>query len=485
MSQDRYSLINNTAHSNIVEESGYGSVENGANKPRKFKQYSAAFAATLSALAAGTVLAWTSPILTELEAGKYRDIKLDSNQIGWIGSFVTLGGMVMCIPTGFICDLLGRKKTLLLLFIPFTIGWLLIIFASNVLMLYFGRLITGTAAGACCVAAPLYTSEIAHKSLRGTLSSYFQLMVTVGIFLAYLVGKYLTPVYFTIWCTSVPFIFVVCFAIQPESPVYLIKRGKYEEAKQALIILRGRHYTIDTELVEIEGFLKANTQITVSLTQTLRQRSVIKSFVISSSLMFFQQFCGINTIILYTTEIFKASRVHLDANTASIIVGLFQVVATFVASLVIDKLGRRILLFVSSLFVTISIFFLGVYFSLKNRSGIDEDVLGKLGFLPVSALCVFMVAYSLGLGPIPWVISSEIFPTEIKSIASSTAGTFNWFLAFVLTRFYLQICDYIGQDSTFYIFGFASMIGIFFVYIFVPETKGKTVSEIQAELSNY
>ncbi|XP_057664597.1 facilitated trehalose transporter Tret1-like [Diorhabda carinulata] len=485
MSQDRYSLINTSTNSNIVEESGYGSVDNSGDKPKKFKQYIAAFAATLSALAAGTVLAWTSPILNDLETGKYRNIKLDSDQLGWIGSFVMLGGMVMCIPTGFICDILGRKKTLLLLFIPFTIGWLLIIFAENVLMLYFGRLITGTAAGACCVAAPLYTSEIAHKSLRGALSSYFQLMVTVGIFLAYVVGKYLTPVYFTIWCASVPFIFIIFFVIQPESPVYLIKRGKYEEAKQALILLRGLHYRIDAELVEIEGFLKESTQTSISLIDTFKKRSIIIAFVISSSLMFFQQFSGINTIILYTTDIFKASGISLDANTASIIVGFFQVMATFVASLVIDKLGRRILLFVSSLFITLSIFFLGVYFSLKDRSGMDEDVLGKLGFLPVSALCVFIIAYSVGLGPIPWVISSEIFPTEIKSIASSTAGTFNWFLAFLLTRFYVQICDYIGQDSTFYIFGFASMIGIFFVHIFVIETKGKNVSEIQVQLNNY
>lgn len=390
----------------------------------------------------------------------------------------------MCIPTGFICDIIGRKKTLLLLFAPFTVGWILIIFSKHVLMLYFGRLFTGAASGACCIAAPIYTSEIAHKSVRGTLGSYFQLMVTVGIFFAYILGKYLSPINFTIVCGSLPFIFLLTFSFQPESPVFLLKRGMYDKAKEALIILRGEGYKIDSELNEIEGYLKESTQATISLTETFKQGAVIKAFVISCSLMFFQQFSGINAIILYTTNIFETSGVDLDPHDAAILVGFFQVITTFVTAAIIDRLGRRILLFISALFVTITMFVLGAFFTLKNRTDVGESVITKLEFVPVSALCIFIIAYSIGLGPIPWVISSEIFPTEIKSITSSTAGTCNWFLAFILTRFFLQVSNYIGQDSTFYIFGSASMIGIFFVYIFVPETKGKSIIEIQAILNN-
>ncbi|RZB39696.1 Sugar tr and/or MFS 1 domain containing protein, partial [Asbolus verrucosus] len=147
-------------------------------EPRRFPQYVAALAATLSALCAGAVLGWTSPILSEITVGKFHNISVDNNQMGWIGSFVTLGGMTMCIPTGFLCDLIGRKKTLLLLIVPFAVGWSLILFARSIIMLYLGRLITGMAAGASCVAAPLYTSEIAQKEIRGTVGSYFQLMIT-------------------------------------------------------------------------------------------------------------------------------------------------------------------------------------------------------------------------------------------------------------------------------------------------------------------
>lgn len=409
---------------------------------------------------------------------------MDSNQIGWIGSFVTLGGMAMCIPTGFICDLIGRKKTLLSLFIPFTIGWLLIIFANSVLMLYFGRLITGMASGACCIAAPLYTSEIAHKSLRGTLGSYFQLMVTAGIFLAYLFGKYLNPIHFTIWCACVPVVFVILFAFQPESPTYLIRRKQDVQAKEALIKLRGPSYNIVDELIEIEGSIKESAETTVSLKETFKQRHVLKAFFICTALMFLQQFSGINAIILYTTEIFKSSGVNLDPKVASIVIGAVQVAATFVSSMVIDKLGRRILLLVSAVFIAVSTLLLAIYFTIKDRTNVNHDIIEELGYLPIGALCIFMVAYSLGLGPIPWVISSEIFPTEIKSISSSTAGTFNWFLAFILTKFYLQIIAVIGQDSAFYIFCCCSTAGIVFIYFIVPETKGKSITEIQLELRN-
>ncbi|KAJ8955972.1 hypothetical protein NQ318_006243 [Aromia moschata] len=193
--------------------------------PKKFIQYFVTLAATLSAVASGMVLAWTSPILDDLKNGKFRDIPLDKDQLGWIGSFVTLGAMAVCIPTGFICDLIGRKKCLLLLIIPFTVGWVLILFAKNVLMLYFGRIITGMGVGACCIALPLYISEIAHKTLRGALGSYLQLMITVGILLAYLAGKYLSPINYTVLCLCLPFAFLLLFVFQPESPVYLLKRG--------------------------------------------------------------------------------------------------------------------------------------------------------------------------------------------------------------------------------------------------------------------
>ncbi|KAJ8911431.1 hypothetical protein NQ315_005964 [Exocentrus adspersus] len=475
MNQDVNCLLSdNIINTENAHESGYESVttrnlHSHEEKPNRFPQYFAAFTATLSALATGAVLSWTSPILTDLQNGHFRNISLTENEVGWIGSFVTLGGMAVCIPAGFLCDFIGRKKTLLLLIIPFSTGWLLILFAENVLMLYFGRLITGLAAGACCVAAPLYTSEIAHKSLRGTLASYLQLMVTVGILLAYLIGKYLTPIHFTIWCACLPFIFVLLFITQPESPVYLLKKNLHDQAKSSLIKLRGSSYNVDNELREIETCLKDSSRTTVSLRNTMRNKA---------------QFSGVNVIIFYTTDIFKGSGSKLDPHTATILVGVFQVLTTFISSVAIDKLGRRILLITSALVIFLSTLLLAVYYTTKYRIHIDNHILTEWSFLPVSSVCLFIIAYSLGLGPIPWVIPVEVFPSEIQSVTSSIGGTFNWFLAFVLTKSYLPMADAIGQDGVFYIFSVASLLGAVFVYFILPETKGKSNIEIQADLAN-
>lgn len=241
-------------------------------------------------------------------------------------------------------------------------------------------------------------------------------------------------------------------------------------------------YDVDRELREIEGVLKDNTQTAVSLSVTFRRTYVVKALIISFALMFFQQVSGINIIILYSSDVFEMSGISLDANTASIIVGTFQVIATFVASLIVDRLGRRGLLMISTTVITLSNILLALYFTLKYRTDISEATLKEIGFMPVGALCVFIIVYSLGLGPLPWLISSEIFAPEIRSICGSAAGTFNWFLAFLITKFYKELANFIGEDSVFYILGGLSLCGAFFVYFLVPETKGKSITEIENDL---
>lgn len=403
--------------------------------------------------------------------------------MGWIGSLITVGALLMCIPTGFICDLIGRRTTLLLLIIPFGIGWSLIIWAKNVVMLYFGRVFTGVGVGACCVAAPLYTNEIADKNIRGSLGSYFQLMVTAGILYAYIMGSLLNIKTYTFSCAFCICLFSILFFFQPETPLYFVRKNNFEKAKQSLLKLRGKNCDVDSELREIELQVKEHSESTASLQHVLKQKSTIKAIIISLGLMFFQQFSGINVIIMYSSDIFKESGASWDPNLACIIVAVFQVVATFTSSLLIDTLGRRKLLIISDAVMALSSVVLGLYFTLKTHKIINESILHHLSSVPVIALCIFVVVFSIGFGPIPWMISAEIFIPQLKSIAGSVAGTLNWFLAFLITKFYIDVKNAVGDDVTFYIFSAISCLGAVFVYFIVPETKGKTVDDIQRELS--
>lgn len=180
-----------------------------------------------------------------------------------------------------------------------------------------------------------------------------------------------------------------------------------------------------------------------------------------------------------TYEMFQSAGSTLEPSTATIIVGVIQAVATFISTLVVDHLGRRILLLISDFIMAVCALLLGIFFYLKNET--DDDI-SNLGWLPLTSVCLFMVVFSLGYGPIPWMMVGELFAPQIKGFASSLSCVLNWILAFVVTRFYSDLASSFGTHTTFWIFAVISAIGTAFVFFFVPETKGKTLDQIQKEL---
>lgn len=154
-----------------------------------------------------------------------------------------------------------------------------------------------------------------------------------------------------------------------------------------------------------------------------------------------------------------------------------QVIATFVSVLVVDRLGRRILLLASALVMALSTVGLGVYFFLQQRDG--QAAVDDIGWLPVSCLCVFIIMFSIGFGPVPWLMMGELFAADVKGVAGSIAGTTNWLLAFVVTKTFVNLKAALGNGETFWLFSGITVIGLVFVFFFVPETKGKSLNEIQ------
>ncbi|CAG9793661.1 unnamed protein product [Diatraea saccharalis] len=448
---------------------------------RKLPQYIAALSATLGALAAGSMLGWSSPVIFKIIQANSTDYDFDVNvsQGDWVSSVINLGAAAVCFPIGLIMDAIGRKKTMLLLVLPFTLGWLLITFASNLAMLIAGRFITGIAGGAFCVTAPAYTSEIAQDSIRGTLGSYFQLMITVGILFAYAVGSYTSVFVFNILCTLIPIIFGAIFFFMPESPNYLVVKGRNEEAREALIKLRGRAYDVDTELENLKAKATHAKENPVAFTAAISKKTAVKALIICYALMLFQQLSGINAVIFNTSAIFDSAGAAIDAAIATIIIGVIQVIATFVSSLVVDKLGRRILLLLSALVMCLCSTALGVFFFLKDQHGENADILQAISWLPLVSLSLFIIAFSLGFGPIPWMMAGELCLIDIKSFVGSTAGTLNWLLSFTVTSTFNSLNTAIGSGQVFWMFAGIMVIGFVFIFFVVPETKGKSVDEIQ------
>ncbi|GLH04113.1 Uncharacterized protein GBIM_09892 [Gryllus bimaculatus] len=391
-------------------------------------------------------------------------------EISWIGASMALGAAVVVIPCGFLMDFRGRKNTMLLLVLPFFAGWMLLVFADDLWMFILGRFITGMMGGAFSLTSPAYTSEIADDKIRGMLGSFFQLMLVTGILFVYILGaanldvKSLTGV-----CAAIPLLFGVLFVWMPDTPIQLLKTGKEGEARKSLQKFRGPHYDIDDEIRELKDALEKEESMKLSFIQSFSTKAAKKGLFIAAGLMAFLQLSGVNA---------KAGST-LDANICALIFGGVQVVATFISSQIVDRLGRRILLIISDLVMSICCVLLGVFFYLDEKK---DPVVEDIGWLPLVSVCLFIVAFSLGFGPVPWLMISELFPSNIKGRASSIACVVNWIIAFLVTKFFNDLEQAFKLGPTFWIFAGISAVGTVFVLMFVPETKGKSLAQIQREL---
>lgn len=277
------------------------------NNFRTLPQYIAGLAAAGGALAAGTVLGWTSPTQNEIESGKYGfDVSIE--QFSWVGSITNIGAALSCIPVGFLCQKFGRKLTMLSMVLPFILGWALIIWANSVGTLIAGRFFLGIASGAFCVAAPMYTGEIASKQIRGILGSFFQLMITIGILFVYAVGSGVNAFTVSIICGVIPLVFGAVFVFMPESPLYLITKGESEKAMESIKWLRGNKYDANSEVAELNKEQEErDSDKTASLWKALKRPASLQAMGIGLGLMFFQQTSGVNAVIFFTTDIFRVS----------------------------------------------------------------------------------------------------------------------------------------------------------------------------------
>lgn len=362
----------------------------------KLPQYAAGLASTIGALAGGMVLGWSTSAGPggELLAKEY-NMPITESEFSWIGSLATLGAAASCMPIGILADLLGRKTAMLLLVVPFSIGWALIIWSSSVTMFYIGRFTTGLGIGAFYVAAPIYTTEITETSIRGSVGLFCELLTCIGILVSYVLGSIVNIRLLSVISSIVPLIFFGVFVTMPESPTYYVKKDNLEAARKSLVRLRGPDYNYKSELQEIQDSMVSSENTSgESFLAAITSRPAIRGLFIGYGMMLFQQFSGVNAIIFYTTTIFKAAGSTLDPNVSTIIVGAMQVVAVFFSALIVDRLGRRLLLLASTVFMSLTTLVLGFYFYFEYNG---SDV-SSWGWLPLLSICGFIVLLEVGLG---------------------------------------------------------------------------------------
>nr|CAI5819592.1 unnamed protein product [Callosobruchus analis] len=428
-------------------------------------------------------MGWTNNIMFKLQSGALHGMKLSEDQVSWSASFMAIGAMLVCIPTGILLDTIGRKPTVLLASIPFYIGWACIIFAKFPAMLYAGRFFCGFAGASFCVSAPLYTSEIAERDIRGRLGAFFQLFYTLGMLYAVFFGWAFPIILFNYACAIVPLVFAFLFLLQPESPAYNMRRQRPDKAARNLARLRHKDHDCGPELERMQNRLAPNLVEEKFMTAFKNRKAVKKATWVCMMLTFFQQWSGVSGVLFYSNRLFTlaGAGLYIPEHWTVILQSCFQVLGATFVMWTVDRFGRKPLLIFSSSMMALSSASLGVFFSLMRQDN-DDEYVSRIAFFPIISCIVFVVGYSMGMGPIPWLLPTELFPPHIKATGCSIIGVFSWFLLWLISRFYIDVQNLIGYETPFYIFSIISLSGIAFVLFVVPETNQKSFDDILEEL---
>ena len=406
---------------------------------------------------------------------------------GWAMSSALIGCLVGALLSGKWSDRYGRKKMLIIaafLFILSAVGT----GATNSFNWFiFYRIVGGLGIGIASNVSPVYIAEVSPASIRGKLVSLNQLTIVLGILFAqlanWLIGESYTSSYGTLtakgvewawrlmfWAELIPAVlFFIMALVIPESPRWLAAFGQEERAMRILVRIGGNDFAEQT----LADALQATRVKTEGVNwKTLAKPDVRNVLLIGIVLAVFQQWCGINVIFNYAHEIFSAAGYAVSDVLMNIVVtGITNVIFTFVAIYTVDKLGRRSLMLIGSAGLTVIYLTLGICY-----------YIGFCGW-PMLLLVVLAIAcYAMSLAPVVWVVLSEIFPTRIRGMAMALSTFFLWVACFILTYTFPILNETAGAAGTFWLYGIVCMAGCLFIRIKLPETKGKTLGEIEREL---
>ncbi|KAG8090486.1 hypothetical protein GUJ93_ZPchr0011g27011 [Zizania palustris] len=373
--------------------------------------------AVLGSFVFGVAIGYSAPTQSKIRD----DLQLSLSEYSFFGSIITIGAMIGAVASGYLADIAGRKGAMRISALVCIVGWLAIFFAQGAASLDFGRFCTGFGVGVFSYVVPVFIAEIAPKALRGGLTTLNQLLLCTGLSVTYIVGTIVTWRMLVIAGLVPCIILIIGLFFIPESPRWLAKVGRQKEFEIALQRLRGKHADVSLEAVEIREFIEAIERLPKGGVEDLFNRAYARPVVVGVGLMVFQQFVGINGILFYASETFVSAG-FASGDLGTILMGCIQAPITAVGALLMDRSGRRPLLLISTSGLLIGSLMSGISFFLKNNGLYLEQV----PIIALTGILVYIASYSIGMGAVPWVIMSEIFPINIKGIGGSFVTLVNW-----------------------------------------------------------
>ncbi|KAG5887994.1 hypothetical protein JTB14_016618 [Gonioctena quinquepunctata] len=408
---------------------------------------------------------------------------MTSDQASWCAISPHIGCLLGALVAANLADRIGRKYTILIMAPVVFACQVGIGYVGNVWYLCSLRVIIGMAEGACFLALPMYTGEIASPEIRGFLSSLICLFFILGVLLMNVLGSYLSILTFSWISSSVPAIHFLGFVFMPETPYYYIKVKEYEKAERSLMIFRGtknvaKEMEVLKDAVRRQEEMEKDVKLTHLFTVPGNRRATFIYIILSTALAASAK----SPLMSYTRFIFEESGSSISPTLSTICYTAVElVVVMFTTFFIVDRFGKRILAIISSVGCSVTLFMMGLYFYLKD---FHNDVIGHLDWLPITTLISNNVLFSIGISFAHMCYLSEIFPTNIKANAVSFSEIFQVSTGAAVTKMFQMMNDGFGTLAvSFFFFSMFSIIVLVFIVRYVPETKGKTLEEIQMILS--
>ncbi|XP_069699274.1 facilitated trehalose transporter Tret1-2 homolog isoform X2 [Periplaneta americana] len=398
-------------------------------------------------------------------------VKITLEQASWIASMAALPMALGCALGGWMMERFGRRTTHQLVCVPYVLGWVLLSLARNLVMLYVGRFLTGLCLGLIGPLSPVYIAEISGPAYRGALLATVSLAVSMGILAANLLGTFLSWQLTAAICAVFPLICYVGIFWVPESPAWLAARGRSSEAEEAFHWFRGYSTEAETELREL--LRKHETgrpqQTWVELWQEIRKSSFLRPFLVMNGFFLVMQFSGVNAVAFYTVSILKDVGQGLDEYLATNIIGVVRVVMSLVACVLTRRYDRRPLAVVSCLGTAASLVGLGA-FLLSGPSA---------GWVPLLFFVAYICSVSVGLVPLPWVMVGEVFPAAARGFGSGASSCFCFLVFFAVVKTGPALIAGAGPHGAFFTYGAVAIVGAVVLYLFLPETRNRTLQDIE------
>uniref|UniRef100_A0A1B6EJD5 Major facilitator superfamily (MFS) profile domain-containing protein n=1 Tax=Cuerna arida TaxID=1464854 RepID=A0A1B6EJD5_9HEMI len=440
------------------------------------RQWMAASIASMSLLITGMFLGWPSPTISKLRA-RDTPLTLSGSEVSWMISLLYVGSVVSPLPGGVLMDRWGRHKSLRVCSFLALSSWLLLAFSTDVTCLYISRILGGMWGGISYCITPVYLSEIAEPRIRGALNTMFTLMVYLGIMFEYCIGPIISYNLLSIISACIPLLYFLLMFIIPESPYYFVMRQRNQEAREALVWLRCTQ-DVDEELEAISKAIKSDMKNKGRVQDLVRTSGARRALFMVEIAAFLQRMSGSSVMMAYISTSVPQDGVVSGDQCAVIMCSLWLVFGVW-STFLVDRIGRRPLLAFSCIGCTLATAGLTVWFILSSNPSMNVT---SYKAVPLICFALYALFFPFGLACIPSIIQGELFPSNLKGLASGITAIVVASLSFISNKLYQPLSDVWGTYINYLYFTLCSAYGIYFALSTLFETRNKTLQEIQKEL---